>query len=303
MFMSTFYKRLPIIALVVFSFHFLAAQTPKKWTSADIHEGIKKLNFLGSALYVAAHPDDENTRLIAYLANEVKANTAYLSLTRGDGGQNLIGTEIRELLGVIRTQELLAARRIDGGSQLFSRANDFGYSKHPDETLKIWNKDEVLADVIWAIRKWQPDVIINRFDHRSPGRTHGHHTSSAMLSFEAFDMTNDKTVYPEQLKYVDTWQPKRLFFNTSWWFYGSREKFKEADKSAMMSVDVGVYYPIKGKSNTEIAAESRSMHKCQGFGSSGTRGRQIEVIFGLSFNSFRYILLSLIIMINICLSP
>ena len=123
-------------------------------TSAEIHQAIKKLNFLGSALYVAAHPDDENTRLISWLANEAKANTAYLSLTRGDGGQNLIGPEIESLLGLIRTQELLAARRVDGGKQLFSRANDFGFSKHPDETMKIWNKEEVLSDVVWAIRKW-----------------------------------------------------------------------------------------------------------------------------------------------------
>ncbi|MEZ5039718.1 MAG: PIG-L family deacetylase [Saprospiraceae bacterium] len=253
-------------------------QAPKKWKSADIHEAIQKLNFLGSALYIAAHPDDENTRLIAYLANEVKANTAYLSLTRGDGGQNLIGPEIRELLGLIRTQELLAARRIDGGNQLFSRANDFGYSKHPDETLKIWNKEEVLSDVVWAIRKWQPDIIINRFDHRSEGTTHGHHTSSAMLSFEAFDLTADASVYPAQLKYVKPWQPKRLFFNTGWYFYGSQENFQKADKSNLFSVDVGVYYPILGKSNTEIAAESRSMHKCQGFGSAGSRGEELEYL-------------------------
>jgi LmbE family N-acetylglucosaminyl deacetylase len=254
------------------------AQAPKKWKSADIHEAIKKLNFLGSALYLAAHPDDENTRLIAYLSNEVKATTAYLSLTRGDGGQNLIGPEIRELLGLIRTQELLAARRIDGGTQFFSRANDFGYSKHPDETLNIWDKEKVMADVIWAIRKWQPDIIVNRFDHRTPGRTHGHHTTSAMLSYEAFEMTADPKVYPEQLQYVDTWQPKRMFFNTSWFMYGSREKFAEADKSNMFSVDVGVYYPILGKSNTEIAAESRSMHRCQGFGSSGSRGSEMEYL-------------------------
>lgn len=254
------------------------AQAPKKMTSAELHEAIKKLNFLGSALYIAAHPDDENTRMIAYLSNEVKANVAYLSLTRGDGGQNLIGPEIRELLGLIRTQELLGARRIDGGSQMFTRANDFGYSKHPDETLKIWDKDKVLADVVWGIRKWRPDVIINRFDHRSPGTTHGHHTSSAMLSVEAFELVNDPQAYPDQLKYVEPWQPKRLFFNTSWWFYGSREKFEEADKTNLMSVDVGVYYPFAGKSNNEIAGESRSMHKSQGFGSSGDRGSQQEYL-------------------------
>ncbi|MDY8136314.1 PIG-L family deacetylase [Aquimarina sp. 2201CG5-10] len=254
------------------------AQKPKKPNAAEIHESIKKLNFLGSVLYVAAHPDDENTRLISYMSNQVKARTAYLSLTRGDGGQNLIGPEIRELLGVIRTQELLAARRTDGGEQFFTRANDFGYSKHPDETLSIWNKKEVLSDVVWAIRKFQPDVIINRFNHRTPGTTHGHHTSSAMLSIEAFDLTNDKTVYQDQLKYVDTWQPKRLFFNTSWWFYGSRENFEKADKTNILELETGVYYPSSGLSNTEIASLSRSQHKSQGFGSTGTRGAQTEYI-------------------------
>lgn len=276
--MKNKYRHILILWLLCSFTQITSAQAPKVWTSADIHESIKKLNFLGSALYVAAHPDDENTRMIAYLANEVKANVAYLSLTRGDGGQNLIGTEIQELLGVIRTQELLAARRIDGGNQLFSRANDFGYSKHPDETLKIWNEEEVVSDVVWAIRKWQPDVIINRFDHRTAGRTHGHHTSSAVLSHQVFDMTNDKTVFPEQLKYVQPWQARRLFMNTSWWFYGSREKFAKADKSKMLSVDVGVYYPIKGKSNTEIAGESRSQHKCQGMGNSGGRGSMSEYL-------------------------
>ena len=171
----------------------LFAQKPQKLTSNQIYEKIQKLNFLGTALYIAAHPDDENTRLIAFLANKLKARTGYLSLTRGDGGQNLIGPEIRELLGVIRTQELLAARSVDGGEQLFSRANDFGYSKHPDETLEIWNKEAVLSDVVWAIRTFKPDVIINRFDHRTPGTTHGHHTASAMLGVEAFDIANDKT--------------------------------------------------------------------------------------------------------------
>ncbi|SHI34935.1 PIG-L family deacetylase [Aquimarina spongiae] len=254
------------------------AQKPNKPTSAEIHEAIKKLNFLGSVLYVAAHPDDENTRLISYMANKVKARTAYLSLTRGDGGQNLIGPEIRELLGVIRTQELLAARRTDGGEQMFTRANDFGFSKHPNETLSIWDKDQVMSDVVWAIRKFKPDVIINRFDHRTPGTTHGHHTTSAMLSEEAFDLTADASVYPDQLKYVSTWQPKRLFFNTSWWFYGSRENFEKADKSKLMSFDTGVFYPEIGLSNTEIASLSRSQHKSQGFGSTGSRGKQKEYV-------------------------
>lgn len=257
----------------------LLAQTPRRYHSADLLDGIQKLQFLGSALYVAAHPDDENTRLIAYLANVRDANTAYLSLTRGDGGQNLIGSEMSELLGLIRTQELLAARRIDGGQQFFTRANDFGFSKHSDETLRIWNKDEVLSDVVWMMRKFQPDVIINRFDHRTPGETHGHHTSSAILSVEAFDLAADPKAFPEQLQYVDAWQPRRLFFNTFWWFYGSREAFEAAvDSLDVVSVEVGQYLPLRGESTAEIAARSRSQHKSQGFGSGGARGLDKEYL-------------------------
>lgn len=254
------------------------SQAPKKKSSTEIYHSLQKLNFLGSALYIAAHPDDENTRLISYLSNNVKAKTAYLSLTRGDGGQNLIGPEIREQLGVLRTQELLGARSKDGGEQFFSRANDFGYSKHPDETLAIWNKEEVLGDVVQIIRQYKPDVIINRFNHRTPGTTHGHHTTSAMLSVEAFDLVNDANAYPEQLKLTETWQPKRMFFNTSWWFYGSEEAFNKADKSKLMKLDVGVFYPILGVSNNEIAALASSQHLCQGFGRISTRGSQDEYI-------------------------
>jgi len=254
----------------------VTAQKPTKPTSSEIYESIKKLNFLGSVLYVAAHPDDENTRLISYFSNEVKARTAYLSITRGDGGQNLIGPELRELLGVIRTQELLAARDTDGGEQFFTRANDFGYSKHPDETLQIWNKDEVLKDVVSIIRKFRPDVIINRFNVASAGKTHGHHTSSAMLSAEAFDLVNDAAFLSHNL--YKPWQPKRLFFNTTWWFYGSRENFDKADKSNMLSFDTGVYFPSSGLSNSEIASLSRSQHQSQGFGSTGSRGTQQEYV-------------------------
>ena len=263
-----------ILTFLLISFSF-RAQKPQKLTSNQIYDKIQKLNFLGTALYIAAHPDDENTRLIAYLANNVKARTGYLSLTRGDGGQNLIGPEIRELLGVIRTQELLAARRVDGGEQFFTRANDFGYSKHPDETLEIWNKEKVLSDVVWAIRTFKPDVIINRFNHRTPGTTHGHHTTSAMLSVEAFDLAGDKSVYKEQLKYTDTWQPKRIFHNTSSWFYRDKEKFKELAKD-FTKFDIGVYYPLKGLSNNELASIASSQHLCQGFGRLTTRGEQTE---------------------------
>ncbi|MCK0131123.1 PIG-L family deacetylase [Flavobacteriaceae bacterium F08102] len=252
------------------------AQQPDKPNVAEIYEAIQKLNFLGSVLYVAAHPDDENTQMISYFSNKVHARTAYLSITRGDGGQNLIGPQLREQLGVIRTEELLAARRIDGGEQFFTRANDFGYSKHPDETLALWEKDEVLKDVVSIMRKFKPDVIINRFDHRTPGTTHGHHTSSAMLSVDAFDKLNDPSFKAHGL--YDTWEAKRLFFNTSPWFYGSQEKFDAADKSNLFSIDVGVYYPLLGKSNNEIAALSRSQHQSQGFGSTGSRGTRMDYV-------------------------
>ena len=256
----------------------LQAQQPEKLNSSEIFKQIQKLNFLGSALYIAAHPDDENTRLISYISNELNARTAYLSMTRGDGGQNLIGPQLRELLGVIRTQELLAARRIDGGEQFFTRANDFGYSKTPKETLSIWNKEEILKDVVRTIRRFQPDVIINRFDAGSAGETHGHHTSSAILSTEAFELAGDASAFPGLANEYGTWQPKKLFFNTSPWFYSSQEAFDAADKSNFLEFDTGVYFPLKGLSNTEIASLSRSQHRSQGFGSTGTRGKAPEYI-------------------------
>jgi LmbE family N-acetylglucosaminyl deacetylase len=271
-------KKLPLSTVVFLLISIsIFAQKPQKLSSNQIYEKIQKLNFLGTALYIAAHPDDENTRLISYLSNNVKARTGYLSLTRGDGGQNLIGPEIRELLGVIRTQELLAARRIDGGEQFFTRANDFGYSKHPDETLEIWNKEEVLSDVVWAIRTFKPDVIINRFNHRTPGTTHGHHTASAILSVEAFNLASDISKFPKQLKYTSLWQPKRLFFNTSSWFYRDKLEFEEASKD-FTKFDVGVYYPLKGLSNNELASMASSQHLCQGFGRLTTRGSQNEYV-------------------------
>ena len=240
------------------------AQAPQKLNSVEIYEQVQKLNFLGKVLYVAAHPDDENTKLITYFSNHYHAQTAYLSLTRGDGGQNLIGTELREKLGAIRTQELLAARRIDGGEQFFTRANDFGFSKEPNETFAIWNKNEVMEDVIQVIETFRPDIIVNRFSHNTPGTTHGHHTASAMLSLEAYDLVKYK--------------PKRIFFNTSWWFYGSQEAFDAADKSKLLAINSNVFYPLKGKSNNEIAALSRSQHKCQGFGTLGSRGDETEYL-------------------------
>ena len=248
------------------------AQLEPRPTSGQIHADIQKLQVLGSALYMAAHPDDENTRLISYLANAEKVETAYLSLTRGDGGQNLIAPDLRELLGLTRTQELLAARRIDGGTQFFSRANDFGYSKHPDETFNIWDKQKVLADAVWVIRQWRPDVIVLRFDPRAPGTTHGHHTASAIIGMEAFDLAGDPGAFPEQLAYVKPWQPRRIYWNAYTW----RGVPEHMDTTKIINVNGNVFLPKLGESTGEIAARSRSQHRSQGFGSAGRRGVQNE---------------------------
>jgi len=244
----------------------LFAQKPLD--AAQIQLALKKLTVVGSALYVAAHPDDENTALIAYLGNERLYRTGYLSMTRGDGGQNLLGDEKGELLGVIRTQELLAARRTDGSEQFFTRALDFGFSKGPKETLAIWDHDLILADVVWNIRRFQPDVIITRFPTTGEGG-HGHHTASAILAGEAFTAAADPSKFPEQLKYVGVWQPRRLFFNR---FGFQPVKPDDPSVANSLRVDMGAFNPLLGRSYTEIAAESRSMHKSQGFGAAERRG-------------------------------
>ncbi|WP_158825615.1 PIG-L family deacetylase [Mucilaginibacter lacusdianchii] len=257
-----------LVVLQLFSIY-AQAQTAPATDIATIKQSFKKLNTLGSVLYVAAHPDDENTRLLAYLAQEKHYRTGYLALTRGDGGQNLIGSEQAELLGLVRTQELLAARRVDGAEQFFSRANDFGFSKGPEETLKIWDRDKILGDMVWVIRQFKPDVMICRFPTTGEGG-HGHHTSSAILAQEAFTAAADPKRYPEQLQYVQPWQAKRLLWNTF--------NFGSANTTApdQFKIDVGGYNPTLGKGYGELAAESRSNHKSQGFGSARQRGQALE---------------------------
>lgn len=262
-------NRIKLIVLLLFLVQFSIAQTAPPADLVTIEQNFKKLDVLGSVLYVAAHPDDENTRLLAYLAQEKHCRTGYLSITRGDGGQNLLGNEQGELLGLIRTQELLAARRVDGAEQFFTRANDFGFSKGPGETLKLWDKEKVLGDVVWVIRKFRPDVIICRFPTTGEGG-HGHHTASAILAQEAFTAAADPSRYPEQLKYVQPWQAKRLLWNT--FSFGS----VNTTAPDQFKIDVGVYNPILGKGYGELAAESRSNHKTQGFGSAKQRGESYE---------------------------
>lgn len=262
-------KRLLIVLFVYCQLPAAFAQAPQSWTSAEMYQALKKLNVLGSVLYIAAHPDDENTRLIAYLSKDKLYRTGYLSLTRGDGGQNLIGDEQGIELGLIRTQELLAARRIDGGEQFFTRAFDFGYSKNPEETFTKWDKEKILSDVVWVIRKFQPDIIINRFPVTGEGG-HGHHTASGILANEAYAAAADPTRFPEQLKYVSVWQAKRVLWNT--FNFGGNNTTREDQ----YKVDVGGYNPLLGKSYGEIAAESRSQHKSQGFGVPAGRGEALE---------------------------
>lgn len=245
------------------------AQAYPTWTSAEMYQALRKLNVLGSVLYVAAHPDDENTRLITYLSKDRLYRTGYLSMTRGDGGQNLIGDEQGIELGLIRTQELLAARRIDGGEQFFTRAYDFGFSKNPEETFNKWDKEKILSDVVWVIRKFQPDVLITRFPTTGEGG-HGHHTASAILANEAFTAAADPARFPEQLKYVKPWQARCILFNS--FNFGGNNTIT----SDQLRVDVGGYNPLLGKSYGEIAAESRSQHKSQGFGVPASRGESFE---------------------------
>ncbi len=247
----------------------VSAQKSTQPSSAEIYQKMEKLKVLGNVLYLAAHPDDENTRFIAYCAQEKLFNTAYLSLTRGSGGQNLIGPEIRDALGVIRTQELLAAREIDGGKQFFARANDFGYSKTANETLQIWDKDKLLSDVVLVIRQFRPDVIVLRFppDERAG---HGHHTASALLGLEGFDVAADKKAFSEQD--LAPWQATRIVTNSGRWW----DPNISANDSGVVALNIGEYSALLGQSINEISAHSRSQHKTQGFGTAATRGEEME---------------------------
>lgn len=238
--------------------------------AASIYAGIKKLGVMGSVLYIAAHPDDENNSFLPYLTKEKNYRTAYLSLTRGDGGQNLIGKEQGIELGLIRTQELLAARRIDGAEQYFSTAYEFGFSKSADEALTIWDHQKVLSDVVWVIRQYQPDIIITRF----PGDAragHGHHAASSIIANEAYLAAADPTKFPEQLKKgVSVWKAKRILWNT--FNFGS----VNTTSNNQFKIEVGGYNVIEGKSYGEIGAEARTMHKSQGEGRPKRRGTSYE---------------------------
>src|SRR5436189_4219660 len=246
---------------------------PPPMNATEIQLALQKLNVLGRVLYIAAHPDDENTNLMALWANGSLYDAAYLSATRGDGGQNLIGRELREKLGVIRTHELLAARRLDHGRQFFTRAVDFGFSKNAEETLRIWDRDKILSDMVWVIRRFRPDVVVTRFSPEDD-KTHGHHTASAILAREAFAAAGDPKRFPEQLAQVEIWKPVRLVWNTSPFFFSNRNM--PFDPAGLATLEAGGFNPLLGKAFTEIAAASLSMHKSQGVGSPPRRGARKE---------------------------
>jgi LmbE family N-acetylglucosaminyl deacetylase len=274
-------QRLTILLIGLFYAHISVAQNTVP--ASEIFHDLHRLQKTGKVLYIAAHPDDENTRLISYLTNFEHVDVAYLSLTRGDGGQNLIGTEIGEKLGLVRTHELLEARRRDGAKQYFTRAIDFGYSKTPKETFEFWNKNEVLSDVVRVIRQVQPDIIITRFSPEvNPDRpTHGHHTASAMLAVEGMKAAADESQYADQLEELSVWETKHLYWNTSYWFYGSVETMdkKVAERpESYVKIDVNQYMPLLGKSGSDISSDSRSQHKSQGFGNSPVLGPQWEYL-------------------------
>ena len=244
---------------------FSAAHAETAPSASEILQELRAFRECGSVLYIAAHPDDENTQFIAYLAKERGVRVGYLSLTRGEGGQNLIGPELGDALGVIRTQELLAARRIDGGQQFFTRARDFGYSKSSEQTLAKWDRQGVLSDVVRVIREFRPDVIVTRFPPE-PGGTHGHHTASTVLALEAFKLAGDPQAFAEQLvggeHPLSPWQPKRIYWNS----------FRGGGGQPLLRLDIGGYLPLLGQSVGEIAALSRSSHRSQGYGSVAVRG-------------------------------
>jgi LmbE family N-acetylglucosaminyl deacetylase len=251
-----------------------AARTQETFPgSEDIQQALEKAQTLGSVLMIAAHPDDENTAVLAWLARGRHVRTGYLSLTRGEGGQNLLGPEQGDALGVLRTQELLDARRIDGAQQFFTRAVDFGFSKSPKEAISKWGHDEILSDIVWVIRRFQPDVVILRFSG-TPRDGHGHHQASAILGKEAYEVAGDPTRFPEQLQYVKPWHAKRLVWNA---FAFTPEQEKETEKlGSKIKVDTGAFNPVLGRSYAEIAAISSSQHRSQGMGVGLHHGPQTD---------------------------
>lgn len=263
------FKKVSTVCILGLYTVFCSAQQVRPSKSSEIYREIKTLKQLPKVLYLAAHPDDENTGLLSWLINDQNVETGYLSLTRGDGGQNLLGTEQGAALGLIRTHELLEARKLDGAQQFFTRAIDFGFSKNTADTFKQWDENSIIADVVWVIRKFRPDVIICRFPPTAAAG-HGQHAASAVVAEKAFKLAGDKTAFPDQLKYVNAWQPKRVLWNTF--------RFGGVNTTAenQLKVTVGQYDAQLGMGYGELAGLSRSLHKSQGAGTQSVAGIRTE---------------------------
>ncbi|WP_213279964.1 PIG-L family deacetylase [Chryseobacterium indologenes] len=263
------FKKVSTVFILGFYTVFCSAQQVRPSKSSEIYRELKTLKHLPKVLYLAAHPDDENTGLLSWLINDQNVETGYLSLTRGDGGQNLLGTEQGAALGLIRTHELLEARKLDGAQQFFTRAIDFGFSKNTTDTFKQWDADSITADVVWVIRQFRPDVIICRFPPTAAAG-HGQHAASAVVAEKAFKLAGDKTAFPDQLKYVNVWQPKRVLWNTF--------RFGGVNTTAenQLKVTVGQYNAQLGMGYGELAGLSRSLHKSQGAGTQSVAGIRTE---------------------------
>lgn len=258
-----------ITVFILGFFTVFSAQQVRPSKSSEIYRDLKTLKNLPKVLYLAAHPDDENTGLLSWLINDQNVETGYLSLTRGDGGQNLLGTEQGAALGLIRTHELLEARKLDGAQQFFTRAIDFGFSKNTTDTFKQWDEDSIIADVVWVIRKFRPDVIICRFPPTAAAG-HGQHAASAVVAEKAFKLAGNKNAFSNQLKYVNVWQPKRILWNTF--------RFGGVNTTAenQLKVTVGQYDAQLGMGYGELAGLSRSLHKSQGAGTQSVAGIKTE---------------------------
>jgi len=263
------FRKVIIVFILGFYSVFCSAQQVRPSKSSEIYRDLKTLKNIPKVLYLAAHPDDENTGLLSWLINDQNVETGYLSLTRGDGGQNLLGTEQGAALGLIRTHELLEARKLDGAQQFFTRAIDFGFSKNTTDTFKQWNEDTIITDVVWVIRKFRPDMIICRFPPTAAAG-HGQHAASAVVAEKAFKLAGDKNAFPNQLKYVDVWQPKRVLWNTF--------RFGAVNTTAenQLKITVGQYDAQLGMGYGELAGLSRSLHKSQGAGTQSVAGIKTE---------------------------
>ena len=260
--------RFSICLTLVFSSTLLGQTRPNHHSASEGQFHLDQRPVAMRILYIAAHPDDENTRLIAHWSQFDGYDVAYLSLTQGEGGQNILGPELGEALGVIRREELYAARRLDGATQYFGGAADFGYSKTVDETLEKWNENEVLARIEAVVKEFRPDVIVTRFppDARAG---HGHHTASAVLAIRAFERL-------QSMGRRGGYAPKALYWNTSSWWAQDLEGAVSRDSLAVLQI--GGFIPELGQSSLEIGTLARGMHKSQGFAGMTDRGARTEYL-------------------------